>query len=58
MELGKMAHGSDDKTIAALNQLHEICEKISDPDRCELAQKRFNCFRTEGPKLGLPVLSL
>lgn len=58
IELGKKGFGSDAKTVEALKKTQETCGLLTDPDRCEAANKRFNCLRTEGPKHGLPTLSL
>lgn len=53
VELGKKAFGSDEATVEKIKHIHEDCANISNPDRCEAANLRFNCAREAAEKVGL-----
>lgn len=53
IELGKKAFGNDDQTVETITQIHEECATIVDPDRCEIAHKRFMCAKEGAEKHGL-----
>lgn len=52
-EIAKKAFGSDEQTVAIITKINEECAALEDPDRCEVAHKRFVCAKEGAEKNGL-----